>query len=118
MYEASYEYKYANSTEVNNLAKESQSAEDNMSLPVNDNDTKTKGLNQKADIISPSKVKKGIQYLQEVFGDYDAKAVIWASREQAEGAFEKNKYDEQEAEARRQAALKARGNRGGRGRTR
>ena len=106
MYEASYEYKYANSEGTQELEKESKSAEENMSLPINDNDPNTNGLNQKVDIISPSKIKKGIQYLQEVFGDYDAKAVLWASREQAEGAFEKNKYDEQEAEERRQAALK------------
>ena len=106
MYEASYEYKYANSEGTQELEKESKSAEENMSLPVSDNDPNTNGLNQKVDIISPSKIKKGIQYLQEVFGDYDAKAVLWASREQAEGAFEKNKYDEQESEERRQAALK------------
>ena len=99
MYAASYEYKYTNNSESTKENNEILAEAGDLDTYVSNNQPPETYEQQQ------NEIKKGLQYLQEVFGDYDAKTVLWGAREQAEGAFPKNKYDEQEAEERRQKAL-------------
>lgn len=85
MYNAGYEYKSGSKTNSTSIEQaETQALIDTKTTQVTDDSQKLGNLKT---------------FLQQAFGDYDTKAVIWASREQAEGAFKQITGEKEEKEA-------------------
>lgn len=106
MYKASYQYKSGNDdssvdqfqasadTEVEENAKYNKSVDANAANRAQGLADNTPPPSTPQPIaITPETAKGAMEYMMRCFGQFDDKAILWASREQAEGAFTKSKFE-------------------------
>ena len=106
MYKASYQYKFGGTdgsldgfqadadAEVAATQAFNKSVNETATIRASGGDDKSPEFSSpQPRAFIPSNAKNANQYMRECFGQFDDKAILWASREQAEGAFTQSKFE-------------------------